>query len=148
MVKKCRFRGNNEKGKIKTEENYINNGGKGLKNENFGFNRLPPTNSSWEKIYLKRGGGMIEMHNIYPCICLISKCAVLRLYFRISKSVCFKKQQDFCENYHENLFEFYLRVHSSTASQAFAVYIYASKPQSIVNKTMFSVCTYAKLLQF
>ena len=56
----------------KKEENYINKGGKGLKNASFwaiNSPRPPQTYLSGEKNESqKRGeGGMIKMHNIYHC---------------------------------------------------------------------------------
>ena len=62
----------NEKGERKKEENYIKNGGKGLKNASF-WAIISKKNRrgvfSWgKKMNLKRGGGeIIKMHNIYPC---------------------------------------------------------------------------------
>ena len=55
---------NKLKGGKKNRGKYIKkNGEKGLKNASFWLINLK---NSREKIFLSRGGGMIEMHNIYP----------------------------------------------------------------------------------
>ena len=75
---RVKSQGKNEKEERKTEENYIKNGGKDLKNASFwainskNFRGKPPqTCSSGKKMNHKRRGGgggkMIEMNKIYPC---------------------------------------------------------------------------------
>ena len=49
-----------KKGERKKEENYIKKGEKGLKNASFCRRRE-------KKLISKEGGGMIRMHNLYPC---------------------------------------------------------------------------------
>ena len=66
--KKLKLGVRGKKGKDKKEENYTKKGRKGLKNASFwtinsgGFFRPPPP------CRLNRGGGgMVKIHNIYPC---------------------------------------------------------------------------------
>ena len=46
--KKLRFRGKTEKGERKTEENYMKNGGKGLKNANLIVRGKKSISKVWE----------------------------------------------------------------------------------------------------
>ena len=58
-------------GKEKKEENYIKVGEKGLINASFWA--INSKNLSGKKIKSeKRGGGLIRIHNIYPCFYIIT----------------------------------------------------------------------------
>ena len=91
--------GKNEKGERKKEENYIKKGEKGFKNASFWL-RLARRKliCRGKKLNLKRGegGGLIRMHNIYPCI-NIEKVKILYLYLVLSDSV--HKNIDTCRKF-------------------------------------------------